>query len=201
MLIEEKYKENIPMELREYKQWLWFKKIRKTDSRGKEKTLKIPVSPITLKLDDWNNKENWADFETAVNNIASSGSDGLSFVLSRDDPFLCIDLDTVSDDMREMVVRDFSDTYTEISQSGNGLHIFAKGKIKDNFNNQTAKVEMYQHNRCIAMTGNRVSDSHNNVIDKQNEIDKFMNYLHQKGASESRLRHINRRTIHCLISQ
>lgn len=50
--------------------------------RGREKILKIHVSPITLKSSDWNNKENWADFETAVNNIESSGSDGLSFVLS-----------------------------------------------------------------------------------------------------------------------
>ena len=82
MIKTEKYKQNIPIELREYKQWLWFKKIRKMDLKGREKTLKIPVSPITLKSSDWNNKENWVDFETAVNNIDSSGCDGLSFVLS-----------------------------------------------------------------------------------------------------------------------
>ena len=109
MIKTEKYKQNIPMELREYKQWLWFKKIRKMDLKGREKTLKIPVSPITLKSIDWNNKENWTDFETAVNNIESSGCDGLSFVLSKDDPFLCIDLDNVSHDMREMFCRDFHD--------------------------------------------------------------------------------------------
>ena len=184
MLIEENYKANIPIELREYKQWLWFKKIRKTDSKGKEKTLKISVSPITLKSSDWNNKENWADFETAVNNIDGSGSDVLSFVLSKDDPFLCIDLDNVSDDMREMFCKDFSDTYIEISQSGKGIHIFAKGKIEDNFNNQISKVEMYQLNRCIAMTGNRVSDAFNKVIDKQKEIDKY----HELFASKRSIR-------------
>lgn len=101
MIKTEQYKQNIPMELRQYKQWLWFKKIRRVDLKGKEKILKLPVSPITLKSSDWNNKENWADFETAVNNIEGSGSDGLSFVLSMDDPFLCIDLDNVSRDMRE----------------------------------------------------------------------------------------------------
>ena len=82
MIKTEKYKQNIPMELREYKQWLRFKKSKKIDLKEREKTLKIPVSPITLKSSDWNNKENGADFETAVNNIESSGSDGLSFVLS-----------------------------------------------------------------------------------------------------------------------
>lgn len=132
MIKREQYKQNIPMELRQYKQWLWFKKIRRVDLKGKEKILKLPVSPITFKSDDWNNKEQWADFETAVNNIEGSGSDGLSFVLSIDDPFICIDLDNVSRDMRERFFRDFHDTYIEISQSGKGLHIFAAEDTKLN---------------------------------------------------------------------
>ncbi len=153
MIKAEQYKRNIPMELRQYKQWLWFKKIRRIDLKGKERILKLPVSPITFKSSDWNNKANWTDFEKAVNNIECSGSDGLSFILSMDDPFLCIDLDNVSCDMRERFFRDFQDTYIEISQFGNGLHIFAKGEVADNFNNQIEKVEMYQNNICIAMTG------------------------------------------------
>ena len=96
--------------------------------KGKEKILKLPVSPITLKSDDWNNKNQLADFEKAVNNIESSGCDGLSFVLSRDDPFVCIDLDNVNNKKQEMLINDFNGTYVEISQSRIGLHIFAKGK-------------------------------------------------------------------------
>lgn len=77
MINKENYLRNIPAELREYKQWLWFKKIRKQDLKGKGKILKIPVSPITFKSDDWNNKEQWVDFETAVNNLESIGSERL----------------------------------------------------------------------------------------------------------------------------
>ena len=87
--------------------------------------------------------------------------------------FLCIDLDNVSRDMREMFCRDFHDTYIETSQYGKGLYIFAKGKIAYNFNNQIKKVEMYQNNRCIVMTGNRVDGTSNNIIDKQSEIDRY----------------------------
>ena len=176
MINKGNYLQNIPIELREYKQWLWFKKIRKQDLKGKEKILKLPVSPISLKSDDWNNKEQWADFETAVNNIESSGCDGLSFVLSRDDPFVCIDLDNVSRDMRERFFRDFHDTYIETSQSGKGLHIFVKGEIAQNFNNQVEKVEMYQENRCIAMTGNIYKFNDfvaEKVLLKQKELDKY----------------------------
>lgn len=55
---------------------------------------------------------------------------------------------------QDMFINDFNGTYVEISQSGMGIHIFAKGEIEKNFNNQLEKVEMYQENRCIAMTGN-----------------------------------------------
>lgn len=176
MMNKEIYLRNIPAELREYKQWLWFKKIRKQDLKGKEKILKLPVSPITLKSDDWNNKEQWGDFETAVNNLESSGCDGLSFVLSRDDPFVCIDLDNVDNKKQDMFINDFNGTYVEISQSGMGIHIFAKGEIEKNFNNQIEKVEMYQENRCIAMTGNiyKLNDFvAEKVLLKQKELDKY----------------------------
>ena len=176
MIKAEQYKQNIPMELRQYKQWLWFKRIRKIDLKGKEKILKLPVSPITFKSDDWNNKEQWADFETAVNNLESSGCDGLSFVLSRDDPFVCIDLDNVEENILKMFQTDFNDTYKEISQSGNGVHIFVKGQIEKNFNNQLEKVEMYQENRCIVMTGNiyKLNDFvAEKVLLKQKELDKY----------------------------
>ena len=183
MINKENYLQNIPIELREYKQWLWFKKIRKQDLKGKEKILKLPVSPITLKSDDWNNKEQWADFETAVNNIESSGCDGLSFVLSRDDPFVCIDLDSVDNKKQDMFINDFNSTYVEISQSGMGIHIFVKGEIEKNFNNQLEKVEMYQGNRCIAMTGNIYKFNDfvaNKVLLKQKELDKYYKLFSQK---------------------
>lgn len=190
MINKENYLQNIPVELREYKQWLWFKKIRKKDLKGKEKILKIPVSPITFKSDDWNNKEQWADFETAVNNLESSGCDGLSFVLSKDDPFVCIDLDDVQENILKMFQADFSDTYKEISQSGKGIHIFVKGKIEKNFNNQLEKVEMYQENRCIAMTG----DTHKfensgvgKVISKQSKLDKYYRLFAPKDSIRKKI--------------
>ena len=75
-----------------------------------------------------------------------------------------------------MFIKDFNDTYIEISQSRRGLHIFVKGKIEKNFNNQLEKVEMYQENRCIAMTGNiyKFNDCvANKVLLKQKEVDKY----------------------------
>lgn len=190
MIKKGNYLRNIPIELREYKQWLWFKKIRKQGLKGKEKILKLPVSPITLKSDDWNNKEQWADFETAVNNLESSGCDGLSFVLSRDDPFVCIDLDNVNNKKLDMFINDFNGTYVEISQSGKGIHIFVKGQIEKNFNNQLEKVEMYQENRCIAMTGDIhkfENSGAGKVISKQGELDKYYRLFAPKDSIRKKI--------------
>lgn len=184
MINKENYLQNIPLELRQYKQWLWFKRIVKVDKWGKEKISKIPISPITLKSDGWNDRKHWTGFETAVNNLKSSGCDGLSFVLSRDDPFVCIDLDRVDDSFGDFL-NDFHDTYREVSQSGRGIHIFTKGVIAKNFNNQIEKVEMYKENRCIAMTGNiqRFGSMTVRTIEpKQKELDKYYKLFAPKGS-------------------
>ena len=168
MINKDNYLQNIPQELRQYKQWLWFKRIVKVDKRGKEKISKIPISPITLKSDGWNDKKHWTDFETAVKNLESIGSDGLSFALSKDD------------------------TYLEVSQSGRGVHIFTKGTIAKNFNNQIEKVEMYQENRCIAMTGNIRkfgNVSVKTIEPKQKELDKYYKLFAPKDSIKEAIRH------------
>ena len=190
MINKENYLQNIPQELRQYQQWLWFKRIVKVDKRGKEKISKIPISPITLKSDGWNDKKHWTDFETAVKNLESSGSDGLSFALSKDDPFVCIDLDRVDDSFGNFL-NDFNDTYREVSQSGRGVHIFAKGVIAKNFNNQIEKVEMYQENRCIVMTGNIQrfgSMTVRRIEPKQKELDKYYKLFAPKDSIKEAIR-------------
>jgi len=164
------------------------------DKCGKEKIFKIPISPITLKSDGWNDKKHWTDFETAVKNLESSGSDGLSFALSKDDPFVCIDLDRVDDSFGDFL-NDFNDTYREVSQSGRGVHIFTKGTIAKNFNNQIEKVEMYQENRCIAMTGNILkfgSMTVRTIKPKQKELDKYYKLFAPKDSIKEAIRNYQR---------
>lgn len=49
MIKMEQYKQNIPMELRQYKQWLWFKKIRRVDLKGKKKKAEQKHEPLYTK--------------------------------------------------------------------------------------------------------------------------------------------------------
>ena len=79
MINKEKYVNNIPQELKEHKQWLWFNIYQNKDKNGNIKLVKIPISPITCDSNDWNKKENWSDFKTAFAGLERSGCDGLSF--------------------------------------------------------------------------------------------------------------------------
>lgn len=51
------------------------------------------------------------------------------------------------------IVKEFSGTYMELSQSGAGIHIFCKGEIPRNLNLSKQGIEMYQNKRYIALTG------------------------------------------------
>lgn len=160
MINKENYINNITQELKECKQWLWFKIYHNEDKNGNIKMVKIPISLITCEANEWNKKENRTDFETALDGLERSGCDGLSFVLTEDDLFVCIDLDNVKENFENVkdIVSDFGETYKEISISENGLYIFAKGSIPKNINNQIDHFEMYKSNKCIAMTGNVIGD-------------------------------------------
>ncbi|MGP1434957.1 MAG: DNA primase [Catonella sp.] len=115
-----------------------------------------------------------------------SGCDGLSFVLTEEDSFVCIDLDNVKEknfDKTRAIISDFAETYKEISVSGNGIHIFVKGRIHKNINNQTDRFEMYKSNKCIAMTGDVIGA----CIEVQNEQYK-LNLYYEKYALKETIR-------------
>ena len=57
MINKEKYINNIPQELKERKQWLWFKIYHNEDKNGNIKMVKIPISPITCESNEWNKEK------------------------------------------------------------------------------------------------------------------------------------------------
>lgn len=183
MINKENYINNIPQELKERNQWLWFMIYHNEDKNGKMKKVKIPISPITCESKEWNKEENWASFETALDGLERSGCDGLSFVLTEDDPYVCIDLDNVKENFENAkdIVSDFVETYKETSISENGLHIFAKGSIPKNINNQIDHFEMYKSNKCIAMTGDVIGT----CTEVQNEQYKLKLYYEKYALKET----------------
>lgn len=144
--------ENIPRELRERRQWCLWKYIK---ANGKDKPTKIPFHPNGEPISS-TNSDSWVSFEDAAKTL--SWFDGLGFVLSKDDPYSFIDLDThdnrLSDEDRARHTR-IAQTFTgyaEISPSGKGLHLIVRGKVPQG--RKRAGIEVYSDSRYMTMTGN-----------------------------------------------
>lgn len=142
---------NIPQELKAVKNWVCW-----TND-------KMPKNPYTGGNAQSNNKETWSDFETAVNACKKYGFSGVGFMFSP--PYFGVDLDKCLDNAD--FIEEFVETlqsYTEISKSGNGVHIICKGTLPEG-NRRRGNVEMYSDRRYFIMTGKLYCDKYRNIVD------------------------------------
>jgi hypothetical protein len=106
------------------------------------------------------NPNNWTDWYSASLTAAQWGNGaGIGFVLSEDDDFTCIDLDVKDTTTPEQLERFWKivqafDSYTELSRSGKGLHIWIRGKVGTGCRRDG--VEVYSQQRFIICTGDAV---------------------------------------------
>lgn len=161
---------NIPEEMRSLDQWC----IASPDKvpyiiRGNE-LIKARV-----------NKGPWLSFEKAVS-VAELYGTGIGFVLTSNDPFVCIDLDikdaesiNISDRSKLTRIEDLNryerivtafNSYSELSASGKGVHIWTKGYSGAGCRRDG--VEVYSQDRFIICTGKYVDsikyEIHSNVV-------------------------------------
>lgn len=150
------YLSNIPDELKQLNNWcVW-----KFEKRNGKRT-KIPFNAATGEFAKSNDKSTWSSYETAVN---AEGVDGIGFFF--EPPYLGIDIDDIDDDLHRFkqgdkldnIVSEFNEafkSYTEVSPSGNGLHIIVKGKIPGS-RRRKGNIEMYDSGRFFTMTGKTI---------------------------------------------
>lgn len=184
--------EAIPTELKELRQWCCFK----LQPRG-DKMTKIPVDANTGESGKSNDESTWATFEVAQAAIEKFGLDGLGFYFKA--PYFGIDIDGVKEDVERYlsgveeeqennIVAEFIElmgSYSEISVSGTGIHIIAKGTLPKGARRK-GNVEMYDSGRFFVMTGKQIG-SYSQVLD--DEFGK-VNYLHQKYLAKSEVAEI-----------
>lgn len=143
--------DNIPQELKNVKQWVCWT------------SDKLPKNPYTGGNAQSNNKSTWSDFNTAVKACEKYGFKGIGFMFSP--PYFGVDLDKCLDN--DELIEEFVETlqsYTEISKSGNGIHIICKGTLP-NGNRRRDKVEMYSERRYFIMTGNLYNEKYKTIVD------------------------------------
>lgn len=152
----------LPIELRRRQQWCYTypgdpDPLRRKAPRKKGNALASDTSP-----------SDWMSFEQACA-YAEQVNGEIGYVLTEDDEFTCIDLDvkdvtthphkpelwtTQADFNRYWDICQFFDSYTEMSTSGKGLHVWLFGNIGQGCKRDG--VEVYSQERFIICTGNIV---------------------------------------------
>ncbi|MDE6059371.1 MAG: ssDNA-binding domain-containing protein [Clostridia bacterium] len=160
---------NVPEEMKALPNWCVFHTKWNAEKGKKDKTI---VSPVDGKWAKSNDPSKWTDFETAKQYALEHGAEGLAFALDAANGISCIDLDKCIDkdgkltETAQKLTSEISETYTETSASGNGIHIFLKddilvgGKIKNRTETADGEIEVYDSGRFISMTGNVRTNVH-----------------------------------------
>lgn len=171
----------IPAELKELKQWCIY---RNVERHGK--STKIPINAYDGDFGRSNDETTWSDFKTAVNAVDKFDCDGIGFYFK--EPYFGIDLDDVENEINRYLKNDedennivaefieILESYAEISPSGSGIHIIAKGELPPG-GRRKGNVEMYSTGRFFTVTGNAISRF--NQITDDSDWGKI-NYLHNK---------------------
>jgi len=141
---------------------------------------KVPINPITGNT-SWSDPDAWMTYREARAIADTRPSvDGIGFVLTDNDPFVCVDHDDVIDPDTG-AVRPWSvhvvvamDSYTEFSPSGGGLHTWGVGtKPGDRTRREQAgdsKIEVFDSGHFVTVTGDHLAGTPTTVKDRPEAI-------------------------------
>lgn len=186
-LTEEQIK-NIPEVLRAARQWVGFKS-------------KIPIDAKTGRSGSSTDSSTWCDFQTALEGAVKYTLDGVGYVFKKSRWICGVDIDTcrnpetgeLSPEARDIV--DSLNSYTEISPSGYGVHIYvevAEGFSLDGFKKNGVRLPPNGIERYVMKDGKRVK--------KEPEIEFYLEgrYFTVTGNAIGTQRTVNERTTELL---
>ena len=145
--------ENIPDELIQLPQWVCWRAVWR-DGRW----TKIPYQPDGRPAKS-TDPSTWAEFGECLLAYQSGRFDGVGFALTRDAGIIGVDLDHCIDETgalepKAQPIVDQFNSYTEVSPSGDGLHIFVFGTFPEGMTGRKkGPIEVYAEGRYLTVTG------------------------------------------------
>ena len=190
---------NFPQELAALRQWICWR--LEPDPRG-EKPRKVPYDPRTGRKASSTNPETWATLPEAMRAQTKYLFTGVGFVFTEAGGIVGVDIDHCRKENgtfteAAQAILDKYPSYTEISPSGAGLHIFYRGVMpgKGNKNSATG-VEMYASARYFTMTGNRLEGTPEVITDGAQALPWIHeNYIARKQARKRKAKKAARRVV------
>lgn len=165
-----RHAESIPAEMRSADRWMRYRLV----PRG-EKVTKVPTQ-LNGRPAKSTDARTWCTYDEAK---ASKVGAGLGFALGAG--IACIDLDDAIVDGRvqswaQEILDRAPATFVEVSQSGNGLHIF--GLLPEgpgrNLRSSGQTVEVYSTGRFMAVTGRRHAASPSRLADLEGLVSSLL---------------------------
>ncbi len=156
-------------------QWVLWKMKPKENGRS----TKLPFNPHhTSELASVQRATTWGSYQQA-SALMSEGFDGTGFVLTEQDPYSVIDLDNCRDPQTGITapwalsIVELFKSFTEVSPSGTGLHIWLKGKLRGG-GRRSGQIEVYSDHRYIAFTGDLLPGLPATIEDRQQTLDAWL---------------------------
>ena len=149
---------------------------------------KVPIDPETGKTASITDPKTWTTFSRADEFCKKKPGFAPAIALSSDINLTCIDLDDVRNEnqtlswAKEMVQK--CATYTEVSISGGGFHLFSKGQKPNQDHSKKGQIEIYDRDKFMTITGN-VLNGHENIVEAQEAIRAIYYETFKKASSES----------------
>lgn len=176
----------IPKELQEVPHWVVWRAYP-----AEPKPIKIPLSPTRGYNASVDNPRTWSEFRTAYAAYRTEDYTGIGFVLDANSPYCVVDIDDAFGpdgytDRAETAIR-ILDSYTEISVSGNGIHIFVRA-TKPTDECRKGGVEVYSKDRYIAMTGIVPDGCLYTIEERQAELETLWKVWFPKQSTVMRIR-------------
>ena len=176
--------DNIPQELQSRPNWVTWK----LETRDGKLT-KVPYNPQNpQRKAKSNGPETWGTFAQAVEVASTDGFMGIGYMYGNS-PHTGIDLDHCRNpETREIQewaaqIIEVLNSYTEVSPSGEGVHITVEGEVPPGGNVKSeqgpdgkGQIEMYHQSRYLTMTGWHLPGLPLKVLPRQRQLSA----LHQK---------------------
>lgn len=139
---------------------------------------KPPINPHTGQLADSTDPSTWGTWVQATQAVRDGKGQGIGFVLTEHDPFVAIDLDhSLGHDKKpveaaQKVVTALS-SYTEVSPSGNGLHVLLR--TENSFpGRRNDQIEIYSKERYITLTLNHLQGTPTTINERPLELQMLL---------------------------
>jgi len=167
----------VPDSLAELDQWI----VWRYEQRDDGKPTKVPYQ-INGNRASTTDPKMWCSWDEALKTWQENPRrwSGTGFVFSAADPFFGIDLDQCLDSAGKLmpwaqpIIERFFDSYAEISPSGRGIKIWAKGRLPGGgtaFPLGDGRVEIYDQARYFTVTGNHWAAHILDIEEHQTELD------------------------------